>query len=113
MLVGTPQYMPPEQLRGESATAAWDVWALALIAYEMLTGTLPFTGHLIGAATVGHEAAIAAPLGGPLAAARETFVRALALDAGARFPSAPALLAALQGALGEEVGSVSRWDSEP
>jgi serine/threonine-protein kinase len=42
VLVGTPGYMPPEQLLGESAAISWDVWALAVTAYETLTGALPF-----------------------------------------------------------------------
>jgi tRNA A-37 threonylcarbamoyl transferase component Bud32 len=108
MLVGTLQYMPPEQLRGEEATAAWDLWALALIAYEMLTGTLPFSGHLGAAAAGGHEAAIAASLDGALAGARETFVRALALDAASRYPSASAFVDALQ-----DVTPASAIDSKP
>jgi tRNA A-37 threonylcarbamoyl transferase component Bud32 len=118
VLVGTLQYMPPEQLRGEEATAAWDLWALALIAYEMLTGTLPFSGHLGAAAARGQDAAIAASLEGTLAAARETFVRALALDPSARYPSASALVDALQHALRDDdelprVAPASAIDSEP
>jgi len=42
MVVGTPQYMSPEQLRGEAASVSWDVWALTVIAYEALTGAHPF-----------------------------------------------------------------------
>jgi len=42
VLVGTPQYMSPDQLNGEVASAAWDLWALAVITYEMLTGAHPF-----------------------------------------------------------------------
>ena len=42
VLLGTPQYMSPNQLNGEVASAAWDNWALAVITYEMLTGTHPF-----------------------------------------------------------------------
>jgi serine/threonine protein kinase len=41
-LVGTLRYMSPEQLRGDEACAAWDLWALAVVAYEMLTGVYPF-----------------------------------------------------------------------
>ncbi len=42
VMMGTPQYMSPDQLNGDAASAAWDIWALAVIAYEMLTGTHPF-----------------------------------------------------------------------
>jgi len=41
-LIGTPAYMSPEQLMGESPTVQWDLWALAVVAYEALTGALPF-----------------------------------------------------------------------
>ena len=42
MLVGTPLYMAPEQLQGKPAELSWDLWALAVVAYEMLTGDHPF-----------------------------------------------------------------------
>jgi len=42
VLVGTLGYMSPEQLLGEKAAISWDVWALAVTAYETLTGALPF-----------------------------------------------------------------------
>ncbi|WP_165640350.1 serine/threonine-protein kinase [Klenkia brasiliensis] len=41
---GTPQYLAPERWRMESATAAVDVYALGVIAYELLAGRLPFEG---------------------------------------------------------------------
>ncbi len=42
ILVGTPGYMSPEQLLGETPAVSWDLWALAVTAYETLTGKLPF-----------------------------------------------------------------------
>jgi eukaryotic-like serine/threonine-protein kinase len=42
VLIGTLQYMAPEQLAGGTPQPAWDLWALAVLAYEMLTGTHPF-----------------------------------------------------------------------
>lgn len=43
-VIGTPQYMAPEQANGEPLTAACDVYALAVIAYQWLCRCLPFDG---------------------------------------------------------------------
>jgi hypothetical protein len=88
VLLGTLRYMAPEQLRGEDAQPAWDIWALAVIAYEMLMGAHPF-------ASASH-------------APRETgstwqpfFARSLSLDPAERPESAASFFAALQNAAAE------------
>ncbi len=43
-LLGTWHYMGPEQLRGLPVEVGWDLWALAVMAYEMLTAVRPFQG---------------------------------------------------------------------
>jgi serine/threonine-protein kinase len=46
-IVGTPSYMAPEQLFGERSGPPSDVWALGVVAYEMLTGAHPFAAGSI------------------------------------------------------------------
>jgi serine/threonine-protein kinase len=44
-IVGTPHYMSPEQVQGQSVDGRSDQFSLAVIAFEMLTGEKPFTGE--------------------------------------------------------------------
>jgi len=45
VLVGTMKYMSPEQMRGRPPSPRWDLWALAVIAYEAICGCAPFVGE--------------------------------------------------------------------
>ncbi len=50
-VLGTAQYLSPEQALGQSATAASDIYALGVVGYEMLTGERPFdTGSVVSTA---------------------------------------------------------------
>ena len=68
-MLGTPRYMAPEQLLGEPATPASDVWALGVLAFECLTGDKPVAGkslaQLVRAVTRGEVKHL--PEGAPLA----------------------------------------------
>jgi len=104
ILVGTIGYIAPEQLLGERPAVSWDLWALAVIAYECLTGKLPFPVAPRGA----WRASVLAGRFTPLAAhpsihpPREWeafFARALAPDPSVRPRSAPEFVCALERAL--------------
>jgi eukaryotic-like serine/threonine-protein kinase len=45
IILGTPEFMSPEQLRGKALDARTDIYSLALMTFEMLTGKLPFEGR--------------------------------------------------------------------
>lgn len=101
MLFGTPEYMSPEQARGDELDARCDVYSAGVMLYEMLTGAPPFTGptplgvlteHLTGVIVPPQERA--AP-GRVSKALGSVVMHALARDREQRYPSASALAAAI------------------
>jgi serine/threonine protein kinase/tetratricopeptide (TPR) repeat protein len=97
VLAGTPYYMAPEQTRGDAADARTDLFAVALVLFEMLTGHKAFDRDSI----VGVLHAIAfdptPPIAGPPPAARLAPIvqRGLAKSAADRYQSAAAMADAL------------------
>jgi serine/threonine-protein kinase len=47
-VIGTLQYLAPELIRGGTADASGDVWALGVLLYEMVTGRMPFDAETVG-----------------------------------------------------------------
>jgi hypothetical protein len=94
-ILGTPSYLSPEQVRGEPAGPASDIYALGLVAYECLAGERPFTGDNPYAVALqrlqSSPRTIAVALPGPV---RAVVARSLATDPQNRWPSAAAFAAA-------------------
>jgi eukaryotic-like serine/threonine-protein kinase len=102
-VLGTASYLAPEQAMGEPATPASDRYALAVVAFELLTGSKPFEAASFAAQARAHVEAEP-----PLASEREIDVppavdpvleRGMAKEPGERWETAGALVRALDDAL--------------
>ncbi|HUJ59395.1 MAG TPA: protein kinase [Kofleriaceae bacterium] len=112
-LVGSPEYMAPEQwVDAARATPRTDLYALAITAYEMLSGRRPFTGPTVLAVARAHARADVPPLGPGLPAALDhVFARALAKREAQRYDNVLELAAAIRDAARElAIGSVTDLD---
>jgi serine/threonine-protein kinase len=96
MLVGTLRYLAPEQLRGETATPASDLYSLGAVTYEMLSGRQAFAATTpVG--LVEAQQAGPAPLVGVAPQVEAAVRRAMSTDPAHRHPSVEAFAGSLRG----------------
>lgn len=102
MLIGTPQYISPEQARGTALDERTDIYSLGVVLFEMLTGRVPFSADTPYAIIHDH---IYSPLPLPTTInphlspeIERVLLKALAKDPDARFASATELMRALDAA---------------
>jgi len=112
MILGTPEYMSPEQAGAGKVDERSDVYALGVVLFEMLTGHVPFHGDT-PMATALKQIQEAPPLDGPAAEGIPADLlpllrRALAKDPGARFQAARDMAAAMIAARDHLSGSHPR-----
>ncbi|WP_448626223.1 serine/threonine protein kinase [Geodermatophilus sp. URMC 64] len=106
MVVGTAQYLSPEQAQGFEVTAASDVYSLGVVAYECLTGVRPFDGASQVAIALAHINRPPPPLPEDIPPPVRALVeRALTKDAAQRFPDG--------GAFAEAIREVAAGGSAP
>ena len=96
LVMGTAQYISPEQATGHPAVPASDIYSLGVVAYECLAGRLPFPGENAVAMAMSHVRDTPGPLPAdvppPVAA---LVMHMLAKDPTARFPNGAALARAV------------------
>jgi hypothetical protein len=98
-VMGTPQYMAPEQCLGQDLGSPADIYALTVVAYEMLTGRVPFTAATPAAVIM---AQVSEPLPPPRSinpdlssGVESVLLKGLAKDPAQRYATASAMVRAL------------------
>jgi serine/threonine protein kinase len=94
-MLGTPNYMAPEQFRGVRTDHRSDLYGVGAVLYHALTGEPPY-GSQVVRWLVGDDRVPRAPLPSSARSLSDVVDRALARDPEARFPHAEAMLAALR-----------------
>nr|MBA3586359.1 Stk1 family PASTA domain-containing Ser/Thr kinase [Chloroflexota bacterium] len=98
--LGSVHYFSPEQARGDEVTGASDVYALAIVLFEMLTGRRPFEADSAAAVALkrlSEDAPTPSSIGHPVAPGLEAILmRALAREPSERFPDAGAFAETLR-----------------
>ncbi|MEX5720588.1 protein kinase domain-containing protein [Geodermatophilus maliterrae] len=98
-VIGTPQYISPEQAEGHLATPASDVYALGLVGYECLSGHPAFDGDNAVTIALKQLRSDPEPLSDDLPGGVRTLIRrALSKDPAARMPDGAAFVAAVEDA---------------
>ncbi|WP_370642033.1 protein kinase [Myxococcus sp. AS-1-15] len=112
IIVGTPEYMAPEQSLSRRVDGRADLYALGVIAYQLVTGRLPFEDEGLTAQLVAHQMRAPPPPRSVHAAVpvslERVILRALEKAPEQRYATAALLRAALEGALAEEIHVRSR-----
>lgn len=108
VIIGTPAYMSPEQVKGDPVDARSDIYSLGIMLYEMLAGVLPFDGDTQASILIKHINEPPPPLPDSSPAVQRVIDRALAKNPAERFQRASDLSAALEAALaGQDTGAVT------
>ncbi|MFP7365315.1 serine/threonine-protein kinase [Corynebacterium callunae] len=88
MVVGTAQYVSPEQAQGKEVTAASDIYSLGVVGYEMMAGRRPFSGDSSVSVAIAHINQAPPQMPTSISAqSRELIGIALRKDPGRRFPN--------------------------
>lgn len=98
-ILGTPEFMSPEQVRGERADFQSDIYAMGIVVYELFTGEVPFKGTLVE--TMMRQVHEDVPLDGPAAsrippALLPVLRKALAKAAADRYATARGMATAIR-----------------